>query len=185
MKKAGFKCIMWGCESGSDKVLKNIRKGTTVEQIIKSIKLCKKADIEAWMFLMVGNFTETPKDAEMTVSMIKKCKPEHVQVTYATPYPSDFEKFCIENDLIIEPDRSKWDTNIPVIKPDSMSVDDMIKYKKRITNAYIRKKLFDVRSYLGKDKYLIRKWRRFRYLWQEHGLKYAIHKALKKIQRSI
>jgi anaerobic magnesium-protoporphyrin IX monomethyl ester cyclase len=185
MKKAGFKCIMWGCESGSDKVLRNIRKGITVNHIVSTIKLCKNANIEAWMFLMVGNYTETSQDAEKTINMVKRCKPDHVQVTYATPYPSDFENFCIKNNLIIEPDRSKWDTNIPVINPDSMSVDDMIKYRKKIVNAYTRKQLFDIQSYFGRDKYVFRKWRRFRYLWQQYGLGYAIRKALKKIQESI
>jgi radical SAM superfamily enzyme YgiQ (UPF0313 family) len=183
MKKAGFKCIMWGCESGSDRVLKNIRKGTTVEQIISSVKLCKKAKIEAWMFLMIGNYTETPEDAEKTVSMIKSCKPDHVQVTYATPYPSDFENFCIEHNLIIEPDRSKWDTNIPVINPDSMSVEDMIKYRNKIVRAYTRQQLFDIQSYFGRDRYVFRKWRRFRYLWEQYGLEYAIHKAFNKVRQ--
>lgn len=185
MKKAGFKCVMWGCESGSSRVLKNIRKGTTVSQIVNTIKLCKKAKIEAWMFLMVGNYTETVKDARETVAMVKKCKPDHVQVTYATPYPSDFEKFCIEKDLIIEPDRTKWDTNLPVIKPDSMSIEDMMEYKKRIINAYVRKKLFNIQSYLGRENYVFMKLRRFKYLWQQYGFKFAIYKALRKLRQSI
>jgi radical SAM superfamily enzyme YgiQ (UPF0313 family) len=185
MKKAGFKCIMWGCESGSERVLRNIRKGTTVKQIVSTIKLCKDANIEAWMFLMIGNYTETTTDAEETVNMVKLCKPDHVQVTYATPYPSDFETFCIENDLITEPDRTKWDTNMPVIKPDSMTVDDMIEYRNKIANAYTRQKVFDIQSYLGRDTFISRKWRRFRELSEQHGYKYAINKALKKIRESL
>jgi radical SAM superfamily enzyme YgiQ (UPF0313 family) len=184
MKKAGFKCIMWGCESGSDRVLRSIRKGTTVSQITSTIKLCKKAGIEAWMFLMVGNYTETAADAEKTLGMVKRCKPDHVQVTYATPYPSDFEKYCIQHDLITEPDRTKWDTNMPVIRPDSMTLREMIAYRDKIVGAHTTEKVFDIQSYLGRDRFVFRKWRRFRELCQQHGYRYAVEKAWKKIRGS-
>lgn len=134
MKKAGFRTIMWGCESGSNKVLQVIRKGVRVKDIEKAMKLCKKAGIEAWMFLMIGNYKEEPGDANKTVRLARRCKPDYIQVTYATPYPSDFEKICIEKNFIIEPDTSKWNTNSPVIKTEHMNEREMEYYRNKILN---------------------------------------------------
>ena len=136
MKQAGFKTIMWGCESGSDKVLKAIRKGATVEEIKQSIALCKQAGIEAWMFLMIGNYREKTKDIEKTIRLVKECKPDHIQATYATPYPSDFEKICIKNKWIIEQDTTKWNTNKPVIKTGWLSQEQLVNYRKKLLDAH-------------------------------------------------
>jgi len=135
MKEAGFKTIMWGCESGSDAVLKAIRKGISTTDIEKTIKLCKEAGIETWMFLIVGNYRETVADAEKTVKLVQRCRPDFVQATYATPYPSDFEKICIEKNYIIEQDRSKWNTNIPVIETEYMEKKEVERYRNKILNS--------------------------------------------------
>ncbi|MBU1854805.1 MAG: B12-binding domain-containing radical SAM protein, partial [Nanoarchaeota archaeon] len=128
MKRAGFKCIMWGCESGSDNVLKAIRKGTSVEQIKRAIRLCKQAGIKAWMFLIVGNYTETENDLKKTIQLVKETKPNYVQVTYSTPYPGEYLDLCEKENLILENDKSKWNTHIPVVKTQHLTEEQLVFY---------------------------------------------------------
>jgi len=135
MKKAGFKTIMWGCESGSPAVLKTIRKGVSPEEIKRAIHLCKKTGIEAWMFLMVGNYRETPSDCRKTLRLVKKCKPDYVQATYATPYPSEYAQICAEKGYVINNNKSEWNTNVPVIETEYMSKEEMIACRETIINA--------------------------------------------------
>lgn len=136
MKEAGFRTIMWGCESGSNKVLKAIRKGVRVRDIERTMKLCKKARIETWMFLMIGNYREELGDADKTVRLAQRCKPDYIQVTYATPYPSDFEKICVEKNFIIEPDTSKWNTNIPAVRTEYLNTKDLEYYRNKILRVH-------------------------------------------------
>ncbi|MBI2042702.1 MAG: cobalamin B12-binding domain-containing protein [Candidatus Nealsonbacteria bacterium] len=67
MKKAGCEFIDLGIESGSDKILKNIRKGITVEQAIRAAKVIKKAGIGMKAFFMHGLPGETYEDIKKTV----------------------------------------------------------------------------------------------------------------------
>lgn len=143
MRKAGFRTIMWGCESGSENVLRAIRKGTTTDMIKASITKCKEAGIEAWMFLMIGNPTETVKDAKMTLEMVRECKPDFVQVTYATPFAGEFYDNCASEDLIIEKDPSKWNTNSPVIRSKTMTVAEMEQMRGEIQDYNARKGKMD------------------------------------------
>lgn len=67
MKTAGCEFIDLGIESGSDRILKNIRKGITVEQAIRAAKTIKKAGIGMKAFFMHSLPGETYEDIKKTV----------------------------------------------------------------------------------------------------------------------
>ena len=67
MKKAGCEHISMAIESGSNKILKNIKKAITVEQGIEAAKLIKKAGIKLKVFFMHGLPGETYQDIKKTV----------------------------------------------------------------------------------------------------------------------
>lgn len=75
MKKAGCYRIDYGVESGSPKILKNVKKGQTVEQIQKAFKLTHEAGIKPRAYLMVGNPGEDEVTIAETVELMKKIKP--------------------------------------------------------------------------------------------------------------
>jgi radical SAM superfamily enzyme YgiQ (UPF0313 family) len=54
-----IKQISFGVESLSQKSLKVMQKGTSVEQIRRVVSLCRKYDIEQAFFIMVGTPNET------------------------------------------------------------------------------------------------------------------------------
>jgi len=87
MRQAGFKWIWFGVESGSSKILKYIQKDITLDDVKHTFKLCKKAKINALMFIMVGFPTETEKDVMLSAKLIKEVKPEGIRIHITTPMP--------------------------------------------------------------------------------------------------
>lgn len=67
MRRARCEFIDLGIESGSDRILKNIKKNITVEQAITSAKIIKKAGIGLKAFFMHGLPGETYEDIKKTV----------------------------------------------------------------------------------------------------------------------
>ncbi len=88
MKKAGCFVIAYGVESGSAKILKNIGKGITKEQISNAVKLTKKVGIKTYALLMVGNQGETEETIKETIDLMNKLKIDlHSSTGYVLIYP--------------------------------------------------------------------------------------------------
>ena len=100
MKKTGLFMFLIGFESGSQRVLNFIRKGTTVEQNYRAAEICRKYGIKIWANYMVGLPTETKNEVMETVWMIRKIKPDYYSPAYFTPHPgSDLYEYCQKNKL--------------------------------------------------------------------------------------
>jgi radical SAM superfamily enzyme YgiQ (UPF0313 family) len=87
MKKAGCREIQIGIESGSDRILKNVNKGVTTEEIRKAARMIRKSGLRWLAFLMVGFPGEDRADMEATMGLIYELKPDHVELSVCTPYP--------------------------------------------------------------------------------------------------
>ncbi|MEA3398222.1 MAG: radical SAM protein [Patescibacteria group bacterium] len=87
MKKAGCWQIWFGVESGSDKVLKAIKKNTSVEKIKRAIKLTKQAGISPCGFFMIGMPTETEEDIKKTIDLLLELPIDEFHMTHLTPLP--------------------------------------------------------------------------------------------------
>jgi radical SAM superfamily enzyme YgiQ (UPF0313 family) len=98
MVKKGLGAMLVGIESGSDTVLKNMRKGTTREINESAAKICHQLGITMQANMIWGTPGETKTDVEASISLIK----EHLQpcvLSFAvyTPYPgSDWGRMCTE-----------------------------------------------------------------------------------------
>lgn len=87
MKSAGCVCLNFGIESGSQKILDNIKKQVTVDQAKQSIMLCKKVGIYPACSFMIGNIGETKETISETVSFIVENISEPIGFFLTTPYP--------------------------------------------------------------------------------------------------
>jgi anaerobic magnesium-protoporphyrin IX monomethyl ester cyclase len=92
MKHAGCTYLMFGVESGSQKILDLLGKGITIEQIENTFKWVNEIGIEAGMFLMIGIPGETQEDIEMTKRIIAKSGATFLDVAPLTPIPGT--KIC-------------------------------------------------------------------------------------------
>jgi anaerobic magnesium-protoporphyrin IX monomethyl ester cyclase len=100
LAEQGLCMVLIGFESGSQKVLDFLRKGTTVEQNIQAAEICKNNGIAIWANYMFGVPGETAKDVDMTVQMIKTIKPEVHSPSFFVPYPgTDLSTYCAEEGL--------------------------------------------------------------------------------------
>jgi anaerobic magnesium-protoporphyrin IX monomethyl ester cyclase len=86
MKKAGCSSIHLGIESGSDKILKLLGKGTTVEKIEKKCGLINEIELKVQAFFMIGMPTETEDDIKKSMALLKKIEPYEAILQIYVPY---------------------------------------------------------------------------------------------------
>ncbi|HEY4612381.1 MAG TPA: radical SAM protein [Bacteroidota bacterium] len=87
LKNSGCQTVWVGAESGSQKILDAMEKGTTVGQIYEATALLKKAGIRVGFFLQFGYSGETKSDIEKTLQVVKDCKPDEIGVSVSYPLP--------------------------------------------------------------------------------------------------
>jgi anaerobic magnesium-protoporphyrin IX monomethyl ester cyclase len=87
LARAGCTNVWVGAESGSQKILDAMDKGTKVEQIYEATRLLKKYGIKPAFFIQFGYLGETMKDIEKTIKMINDLLPEDIGVSVSYPLP--------------------------------------------------------------------------------------------------
>jgi anaerobic magnesium-protoporphyrin IX monomethyl ester cyclase len=87
MKKAGCQLIMYGVESGSQRMLDLIGKNIRIEDFKKGMEATKRAGMDAICFFMVGFPTETQEEREATVTLALQLDPEYASFFLCRPYP--------------------------------------------------------------------------------------------------
>ncbi|MEM5820333.1 MAG: tRNA (N(6)-L-threonylcarbamoyladenosine(37)-C(2))-methylthiotransferase [Candidatus Aenigmatarchaeota archaeon] len=87
-----FKFLHVPVQSGSNKVLSDMRRGYTVEEFLDWINIfrSKIKDITIATDIIVGYPTETEKDFELTVELIKELKPDVVNLSKFSPRPNTY-----------------------------------------------------------------------------------------------
>ena len=100
MARAGLRGYFIGFESGSNRVLNFIRKGTTSEQNVEAARICRKYGIAVWGNYMMGLPTETKDEVMETVRMVKKIDPDYYSPAFFTPHPgTDLYDYVVEHGL--------------------------------------------------------------------------------------
>ncbi len=87
MAKAGCIRISYGVESGSELVLKAVKKKQTRTQIIEAFKMTHDAGISANVLLMIGNPNETNQSIDETIEIVNAVKPDKIRTNLAAIYP--------------------------------------------------------------------------------------------------
>jgi len=100
LAEQGLRMVLIGFESGSQKILDFLRKGTTVEQNMEAAKICKANNIAIWANYMFGIPGETAEDVAQTVRMIRTIQPEVNSPSFFVPYPgTDLHTYCMAEGL--------------------------------------------------------------------------------------
>lgn len=158
LKKAGCKYIQYGIESGSQRVLDILNKKVSVERQGEAIKLARKLGVFNYDSFMLGIPGETIEDLNLTISFIKKYKPDVVTAFFFNPLPKTpiFEKL-VEEGKIKEPKTLKewalWSDEV-MMPSDGKLKHNYSEIPDEILNREI-KKLWKYNFYKNKIKKLL------------------------------
>ncbi len=87
LKESGCSTIWIGAESGSQKILDAMDKGTTVEQIYEAAEKTHNAGMEIAFFIQFGYLNENWNDIKLTRKMIRDCIPDDIGISVSYPLP--------------------------------------------------------------------------------------------------
>ena len=176
MKQAGCCYIAVAIESGSDRILKNIKKGITVEQGIKAVKMIKEAGIKQKVFFMLGLPGETYEDIKKTVYLSRylyyKIGVEETTQSVAVIYPgTEMEKMAREMGTMpedffwsrpFEEKRLYGSLNFckyqPIFEQPDLKYEDIFKYARRAKVSYYLTHPVDLVKLLVKNRKAVLKW---------------------------
>jgi len=117
IKDAGCQVVYFGVESGSQRILNLMKKGITLEQSVKAIRLAKEVGINTVASFILGMPDESVEEANATIEFATRLNPDYAQFTICTPYPgTELYDYAVKNDLLLTRDWSKYDALTPVMK---------------------------------------------------------------------
>ena len=109
MKEANCRLLIVGYESGSDKILQNIKKGITTEDIRQFAKDARRAGLLVLGDFVIGLPGETRETIKEMEKLIKVVKPELLQVSVASPFPgTEFYTWAKSSGYLLTDDPNEY-----------------------------------------------------------------------------
>jgi radical SAM superfamily enzyme YgiQ (UPF0313 family) len=101
MRESGCRLLIVGYESGEPQILKNIKKGATVEMALRFTENCRKLGITIHGDFIVGLPGETKETIRRTIDFAKRLDTETIQVSIAHAFPgTELYDYGVQNGLI-------------------------------------------------------------------------------------
>ncbi len=125
MKAAGCTAVSFGIESGDPGILKTIKKGITLEQVVAAVGMCTRAGVTPFASFILGLPGETPETISATMAFGKQLR--EIGLLYGfhllAPFPGT-EVRDHSRDLglrILTDDWSQYHANRAVVETDTVS----------------------------------------------------------------
>ncbi len=101
MRLAGCERMSLGVESGSPRILGNVDKKITVDEILRSTAMAKKYGIKLRFYMMLGNRGETVETFRETLAFLERARPHEYVFSCLSIYPGthDFRDAAAEGRL--------------------------------------------------------------------------------------
>lgn len=136
LKDNGCQAVAIGTESGSDKILGNIKKDITKKQNLKAIKNLKKVDLTSHTYFILGLPGENKETIKETLNFIETAQPDFIAPNTPKPYPhTPLYNYMVKNDFLIDKDFWRKGIFIPRVKTKELSFEELRNYVK-IVNEY-------------------------------------------------
>jgi len=87
LKQGGCYQLVFGVESGSQRILDMVKKGTTPEQAKQAVQYCKKVGIKTKAYYMFGFPTETLSEMEQTLQHARELGTDNACFLLTKAYP--------------------------------------------------------------------------------------------------
>lgn len=151
MKAAGCHQVMFGIESASPEILKNIRKNIQLEKNREAVKMVKEAGITVRCAFMLGNPGETERTVDETIKYSLELDPDIALYNITTPYPgTEMFQWAKDHGYLLSENWDDYDLSEPVMRLPTISIERLkLKYKEAFRAFYFRpgivlKKVFDM-----------------------------------------
>ncbi len=87
LRRAGCRTVWIGAESGSQKILDAMDKGTTVADNLRATRQLQQAGIEVGHFLQFGYPGEGWREIRKTLRMLRRSRPDDIGISVSYPLP--------------------------------------------------------------------------------------------------
>ncbi|MCK4795634.1 MAG: radical SAM protein [Desulfobacteraceae bacterium] len=129
-RRAGVWQIFYGIESGSQYMLDRMKKGITVEEIKRAIRMTKEAGIFAYCSFVVGLPGETWETLKETERLINEIRPSSFNWAYGCPFPNtEFDKEVTSKGQKLEIDYEEYGYGKVIARTDALSFEDLASFK--------------------------------------------------------
>lgn len=173
MRQAKCCSVLYGIESGSQKILDLMKKEISLAQIEKTIELTNKAGLYSKGFFITGYLGETRETLDETLKFIKRLKTDDISQHFFIPFPGCGSYYNAQAYGKVLTDWKKMNFYEPVFIPNGLTKDDLINHvKKTYKTFYLRARVFlnylrrikninqlknFIRSFFALVKYLLKK----------------------------
>lgn len=146
MRESGCRCLCVGFESGSQRMLDNIKKSINISRMKQFMEDARKAGILIHGCFIVGHPGETKETMRQTLELARSLNPDTVQFYPIMVYPgTEAYDWYKERKLISTDDFSRWITpgglHNTVIRTDVLSAEELVKFCDHARRAfYLRPK---------------------------------------------
>jgi len=176
MGKAGFRFILYGLESASQKTLDKINKNLKVENIQPVLEWAKLGGLMPHLTVMVGYPWENKVDLDRTISLAEKFftkgLADSMQATIIIPYPgTPLFDYCKKNKLLTTTNWDHYDMRQPVMKTNIPEIELLGAvrelYSKSILNPkFILKTILMLKNWDGVKYVAFQGFKFFGKLWE-------------------
>ncbi len=185
MKDAGCRLLIVGYESGDPQILKNIKKGATVERAIKFTEDAHRAGLIIHADYIVGLPGETRETIRRTMDFAKRLDTETIQVSVGHPYPGTEFYDYVQRNQLLTPDKMTDDGGhqLPTVQYGELDQAEIMEWVERFYDEYyfrpravwriVRKAVFNGaerrRLYKAASEFLALRSKRKKYVKQQRA----------------
>src|ERR1700716_3524686 len=139
MKEAGCRLLIVGYESDDQQILKNIKKGATVERARQFTKDCHKLGLVIHGDFIMGLPGETHETINNTIAFAKELDVETIQVSVAHAYPgTELYDYAVSNGFMVKDEKMVDDGGhqLADIQYPGLPADDILSAVHRFYDEY-------------------------------------------------
>lgn len=142
-KQAGCWMIGYGIECGTQRVLDEMGKGTTLAQAVDATKAAKSAGLEVTGHFVVGYPGERPGEVRETIEFAKALDLDYAQFYCAVPFPgSEMYEIARRRGWIQTDDWSRFEQNYSVLDVPGFSAEQVMTLRREaFRKFYMRPKM--------------------------------------------